>query len=148
FTYKAYAETVVPPDQLLVNRPSSGAKILDRNGKLLYQYVDDIEGLRKPVALSDVSPAFVAATIATEDENFFSNPGVNMKGLVRAGLENFNILDKQSRLLQGTGGSSITQQLVKNVYVPLQDRDKRSLTRKLQEVVYSIELTKRYDKDQ
>src|SRR5262249_11566823 len=140
--------TLVPPTELVINRPSSGAKILDRNGKLLYQYVDDVDGLRQPVQLTDVSPAFLAATIATEGANFFANPGVNMKGLVRACLENLAVFNKEGPLLQGSGGSSITQQLVKNVYVRSSDRQKRSLTRKIQEVVYSLELSKRYDKRQ
>ncbi len=147
-TYKSYADTLVPPTELVVNRPSSGAKILDRNGKLLYQYVDDVDGLRQPVKLSDVSPAFLAASIATEDANYFSNPGINIKGLVRAAVENFNVKGNEPGLLHGTGGSSITQQLVKNLYVPPADRQKRSVSRKIQEIVYSIELTKRYDKSQ
>src|SRR6266496_740912 len=136
-TYKAYANSLVPPTDLVVNRPSSGARIFDRNGKLLYQYVDDVDGLRRPVNLAEVSPAFLAASIATEDANYFSNPGINIKGLVRAAVENFNVKGNESGLLRGTGGSSITQQLVKNLYVPLADRQKRSVSRKIQEVVYS-----------
>jgi len=147
-TYKSYADTLVPPTELIVNRPSTGATILDRNGKLLYRYVDDVDGLRQPVKLTDVSPTLLAASIATEDANYFSNPGINIKGLVRAAVENFNVKGNESGLLRGTGGSSITQQLVKNLYVPLADRQKRSVSRKIQEVVYSIELTKRYDKSQ
>ncbi|MPZ50481.1 MAG: hypothetical protein GEU75_14485 [Dehalococcoidia bacterium] len=146
-TYKAYADDLVPPDQLAINRPSAGAKIYDRNGTLLYEYVDDHDGIRIPTTLDQVSPAFLAATIATEDATFFQNPGVNPKGLLRAGWENFNPFD-DSGLLKGTGGSSITQQLVKNVYIPMEQRRERSLDRKMREIVYSLELTKRYDKAQ
>jgi membrane peptidoglycan carboxypeptidase len=146
--YDSYAKTLVPPDQLSINRPSAGAKILDRNGKLLYQYVDDTDGMRKPVKLDEVSPAFLAATIATEDRNFFDNPGVNPRGLVRATWENFNPMNDESGLLKGTGGSSITQQLVKNVYIPQNKRFLRSIDRKAREIVYAVELTKRYDKSQ
>jgi membrane peptidoglycan carboxypeptidase len=146
--YRSYANGLVPPDQMAVNHPSAGAKILDRNGKLLYQYVDDKEGLRDPVSLDQVSPAFLAATIATEDYTFFTNPGVSHSGLIRAALENLNPFQDNKELLRGTGGSSITQQLVKNVYISPDERSKRSIDRKLREVVYAIELTKRYDKDQ
>jgi membrane peptidoglycan carboxypeptidase len=145
--YSSYANDLVPPDEYFVNHPSAGAKIYDRNGKLLYQFLDDREGLRYPVDLKDVSPAFLAATIATEDYNFFDNPGVNHTGLVRAAVENLNPFNDDD-LLEGTGGSSITQQLVKNVYITAEDRSKRSLERKFREVVYAIELTKRYSKDQ
>jgi membrane peptidoglycan carboxypeptidase len=146
--YRSYASELVPPDQLALNNPSMGARILDRNGTLLYEFVDDKQGIRFPVGLQDVSPVFLAATIATEDSNFFVNPGVNPKGLARAAWENFRPLTEDGELLQGTGGSSITQQLVKNVYIPEEQRHERSIDRKAREIVYSIELTKRYDKAQ
>jgi membrane peptidoglycan carboxypeptidase len=73
---------------------------------------------------------------------------VNHKGLVRAGIENLNPFQDDKDLLQGAGGSSITQQLVKNVYISPEDRAKRSIDRKMREVVYALELTKRYSKDQ
>ena len=47
-----------------------------------------------------------------------------------------------------TGGSSITQQLVKSVYIAEKDRQKRSADRKLKEIIYALELTERYSKDQ
>lgn len=146
-TYDSYAKELVPPDMLDINRPSVGARILDRNGNLLYQYIDDEQGIRKPIPLSEVSPAFLAATIATEDANFFQNPGVNTRGLLRAARENIGpFLDGEE--LEGTGGSSITQQLVKNVYIPEEQRTDRSIERKIREIVYSVELTKRYSKTQ
>ena len=46
--YNSYADELVAPDELAINQPSYGAKILDRNGKLLYEYVDDKSGLRRP----------------------------------------------------------------------------------------------------
>jgi membrane peptidoglycan carboxypeptidase len=146
-TYESYARDLVPPEELAVNRPSAGAIILDRNGKLLYRYVDDKEGLRYPVRLDQVSPAFLAATIATEDANFFTNPGVNVRGLVRAARENVGPLLREEEL-SGTGGSSITQQLVKNLYIAGDERAERSLDRKARELVFALELTKRYPKTQ
>ncbi|MER3421649.1 MAG: penicillin-binding protein, partial [Chloroflexota bacterium] len=122
------------------------AKIYDRHGKLLYEFEDETEGLRNPVKLHDISPYLIEATIATEDASFYSNPGVNVRGLVRAGIENFITAD--SGLFQGSGGSSITQQLVKNVFIPPEERYERSVARKLKETVFSLELTRRYSKNQ
>ncbi|HUS82569.1 MAG TPA: transglycosylase domain-containing protein, partial [Dehalococcoidia bacterium] len=144
-TYRVYASKMAPIEEVL-SQNAGGAKIYDRNGRLLYEYVDDLQGLRKPVPLSEMSWHLVNATIATEDASFYSNPGVNMKGLLRAAYENF--LPGNLEFLQGTGGSSITQQLVKNIYIPEAERQKRSIPRKLKETVYAIELTNRYSKNQ
>ena len=145
FVYRSYADDLVAPDELLINQPSFGAEIYDRNGVLLYEYVDDRTGLRRPVKLASVSPHFLAATISTEDDSFFRNPGVNIRGLLRAVWENTPI-GGQGDLFSGSGGSSITQQLVKNVYIAEEERQKRSINRKLKETVFALELTQRYDK--
>jgi membrane peptidoglycan carboxypeptidase len=144
--YLSYSRDLVAPDEVLAKQSSGGAKIYDRNGHLLYEFVDDLSGLREPVPLSEVSPWLVDATIATEDSDFYSNPGVNIKGLIRAAYENF--FPGNLGLLKGSGGSSITQQLVKNVYIPEAERSERSIPRKLKETVYALELTRRYSKDQ
>jgi len=115
--YQNIADGLVAPDELAINQPSYGARILDRNGKLLYEYVDDRSGLRRPVKLGDISEAFLAATISTEDDSFFTNPGINIQGLARAAWENFSPFSGTPGVFEGSGGSSITQQLVKNVYI-------------------------------
>lgn len=144
--YKSYTDGLVAPDELAINQPSYGARILDRNGKLLYEYVDDHSGLRRPVHLGDISDAFLATTISTEDDSFFTNPGVNLNGLLRAGWANLSPLANKDAY--NGGGSSITEQLVKNVYIPEQDRQKRLISRKIKETIYALELTNRYSKDQ
>jgi membrane peptidoglycan carboxypeptidase len=143
--YRVYANDMPPVEQVL-SQNAGGAQIFDRNGQPLYTFSDDLSGLRSPVPLSEVSPSLVKATVDTEDSSFYSNPGINIKGLLRAAYENF--LPGNLNFLQGTGGSSITQQFVKNVYIPEADRSKRSIDRKLKETVYAMELTKRYSKDQ
>jgi membrane peptidoglycan carboxypeptidase len=148
--FNHYTKGYVPPQQLALNQEVRGARIYDRNGNLLYEFVDDQAGIRLPVTLDQISPAMLAATIATEDSSFFTNPGVNPKGLVRAAWENFGpFLKKQDdQALEGSGGSSITQQLVKNVYIPEEDRQKRSLDRKLTEAAYALQITANNDKQQ
>jgi len=144
--YRSYADDLVPIEEVLAQQSAGGAKIYDRNGRLLYEYMDDLAGLRQPVPLSGVSKYLIDATVATEDSTFYSNPGVNIKGLLRAAYENF--FPGNLGFLKGTGGSSITQQLVKNVYISEAERQKRSISRKLKETVYAVELTNRYSKDQ
>jgi membrane peptidoglycan carboxypeptidase len=102
--------------------------------------------LRAPVKLDEISPWMIAATISTEDASYWDNPGVNYRGLVRAGLEYLNLREADSA--SSTGGSSITQQLVKNIYIEPEERTERSVKRKMKETVYAIELTDRYSKDQ
>ncbi|MGE0060109.1 MAG: transglycosylase domain-containing protein [Dehalococcoidia bacterium] len=145
--YDYYVQDYVPPQALAVNAPSRGARIYDRNGELLYEYVDDNVGIRVPVSLDAISQNYIAATIATEDNTFFSNPGVNPKGLARAAWENLSPASG-GEVLEGSGGSSITQQLIKNVYIPQDERLERSLERKLKEAAFALELTGRFDKDQ
>ncbi len=82
--YDSYVNDLVPPEQTAINVPYRGARIYDRNGNLLYQFIDDKNGTRLPVELGDVSDTFLAATIATEDRSFYTNPGVNVRGLARA----------------------------------------------------------------
>jgi membrane peptidoglycan carboxypeptidase len=144
--YARYAAAFDAPSSVGINQPRSGARIYDRNGNLLYRFVDEREGLRQPIALSDASPNLIAATIAAEDSSFYDNTGVNTRGLIRAATENLNPFG--GNFLGGSGGSSITQQLVKNVYFPVEERDDRTFQRKARETVYAIEMTKRYSKDQ
>ncbi|MDP9238238.1 MAG: penicillin-binding protein [Chloroflexota bacterium] len=144
--YRSYANGLESPDIAIAKQPSGGAEIYDRNGNLLYQYVDDRSGLRSPVKLADISPWMIAATISTEDASFWSNPGVNTRGLIRAGLEAAHL--RSADAASNTGGSSITQQLVKNIYIAQADRSKRSYSRKAKETIYAIELSRRYSKDQ
>ncbi|MDP2948339.1 MAG: transglycosylase domain-containing protein, partial [Chloroflexota bacterium] len=103
-------------------------------------------GLRNPVPLTEISPWLVQATISTEDASFYDNPGVNVRGVLRAAVENLTPFGPG--FLKGSGGSSITQQLVKNVYIPEKERSQRSIGRKIKEVVMALELRRRYADDQ
>ena len=144
--YNEFIATVVPPEELLAQLPRGGARIYDRNGTLLYEFFDDAGGLRRPVPLSDISPALIDATVATEDSDFWENNGLNTRGLVRAAWENVSPFG--GSLFEGSGGSSITQQLAKNVYIPREERAKRSVERKLKEAAIALELTNQYSKEQ
>jgi membrane peptidoglycan carboxypeptidase len=94
--------------------------------------------------LDSVSPWVVRATVSTEDANFFTNPGLNFKGIVRAAVANL----AGDTLFGAGGGSSITQQLAKNVLIPPDERYARSPLRKVKEALYAIELNRRYTKEE
>ncbi|MGE3960177.1 MAG: penicillin-binding protein [Dehalococcoidia bacterium] len=148
--YDEIAADVVPPEQLIAEQSRGGARILDRNGALLYEFVDELSGLRRPVALEDMSQWLIDATVAVEDPTFYENNGLNTRGLVRATVENFApfLMGDEGEFLEGSGGSSITQQLAKNIYIPREERLERSVDRKIKETVIALELTKKYSKDQ
>ena len=145
-TYTSAIADVVPPEQLLARYSRGGARIYDRHGTLMYEFVDELSGLRRPVKISEVSPWITKATISVEDPDFEDNVGVNYRGLLRAALENFSPFG--GSFLGGSGGSSITQQLAKNVYIPREQRSERSVTRKIKETAIAVELTNKYSKDQ
>jgi membrane peptidoglycan carboxypeptidase len=134
-----------PQELILATR---GVEILDRNGQPLFTFEADEPGSGRITPLSDVPNSVVDATVATEDANFWSNPGgLSIKGLARAAYENLAFWENGG-LFRGSGGSGITQQLAKNLYIAPEDRASRSPTRKIKEAMYAFELDRRYSKEQ
>lgn len=116
-------------------RFSVGTQIFDRNGVLLYEiFVDEN---RIPIKLVDLPPHVYQAAVAIEDQNFYHHFGIDAQGLVRAVVANL----RGGRV---EGGSTITQQLVKNA---LLDRDK-NLQRKIKEAILAIATEMMYSKAQ
>jgi membrane peptidoglycan carboxypeptidase len=135
--------TMDTPEERLAAR-GGGARIFDRNGVLLYQFLDERYGYQEPVPLGQISPHVRDATIAAEDASFYDNSGLNVRGIARAAVENFASGD----ILEGSGGSSITQQLAKQLYFSQEEREQRSVSRKMREAAIALQLTNDYDKDQ
>jgi len=144
--YQMYADDLIPPEVVIAQNSWQGSIFFDRHGEFLYQAVDPLVGLHEPVPLSNISPYMIAATIAVEDASFYHNPGVNFRGLARAFLENFTPFGPG--FLKGSGGSSITQQLVRNLYISEEERFERKIGRKIKEIVLALELKRLYDDDQ
>ncbi len=144
-TYYSGIDTSLQSPEAAIAGRGGGARIFDRNGVLLYEFLDEQYGRQERVTLAQISPLIQNATIAAEDASFYDNPGINVKGLARAGVEN---LKPGDTFLEGSGGSSITQQLVKQIYFTPQERQERSFTRKIREASLAIQLTKDYDKKQ
>ena len=151
--YRSFADDLADPSAIVDAQQGLGtSRIYDSGGPagtLLYEYVDPLLGLRDPVRLREVSQYMIDATIATEDASFWSNQGVNFRGLIRAAWENLGL--SGGDFLAGSGGSSITQQLVKNVLIEPEERSGRTIERvrgKIKETILAIELTDRYSKEQ
>lgn len=107
--------------------------IYDRNGEILGQYFVE---KREIVPYNQIPDSLVKSVIASEDRDFYSHNGVNIRGIFRAFLVNI----RHFRVVQG--GSTITQQLAKVLFTDME----RSLKRKIFEVFCAWEIEKHYDK--
>lgn len=145
FVYKYYAIARTLPDVSgLRDRASQfqTTRILDRNGQLLYELLDPTAGRRNYIPLENISPNLIAATIATEDKEFYTNPGFDPIAIVRALWQNYVTGG------QGGGASTITQQLARALLLSPEERIQRTVTRKAREIILAAEITRRYTKDE
>jgi len=125
----------LPSPDKVVRRDGFSTTIYDRNGEVLYDIYN--EERRSPVEFEDVPDYLKQATIAIEDKNFYKHSGFDPLGMVRGA----------SRLLtrgRAQGGSTLTQQLVKNVLLS----SERTVTRKMKEFVLATQIEARYSKDE
>ena len=110
----------------------------DRTGKtLLFQDYDALK--RIPVKGDQINPYMKQATVAVEDKNFYHEGAFDVRGIIRAGV---NDVTNRSGGLQG--GSTITQQLVK---LNQNWTDNRTITRKVKEIILAVDLEREYSKD-
>ncbi len=135
-TFGFFARDLPSPDHLQDRTTSQTTKIFDRNGKLLYNVFDDEN--RTLVTLDKIPKTLRNATISTEDKNFYKNQGFDVSGILRS-ARNLVVEHK----IMG-GGSTITQQLVKNTLLT----NEVSLVRKIKELILSVQIERRYTKDQ
>lgn len=122
------------PDEI-VRREGFSTKILDRDGDVLYDIFEDER--RTLVTLDEIPDNLENATIAIEDKNFYKHGGFDFFGTLR-GLSRFITRGRAQ------GGSTITQQLVKNVLLT----PERSVFRKIKELVLAIQIERKYEKDE
>ena len=141
--YYAIAATLPSVEDLKANASQfETTRIYDRNGNLIYEILDPNAGFRTYISLEDMSPYIVAATIATEDKDFYSNPGFDFLGIVRALWQNYT---------SGTivsGASTITQQLARTLLMTPEERVQETVQRKAREIILAAEITRRYSKDE
>lgn len=132
-TQQRYQQQVTTLEDIL---PKDSLKMYDAHGTLIYQMLD--QGLQTSVSLDQISSSLVHAEIAIEDQYFWSNPGYDITGIVRAFLADLT----HGRVV--SGGSTITQQVIKNAIVGNQD----TIVRKLQEIILAPVITRYYTKQQ
>ena len=125
----------LPSPDKVVRREGFSTKILDRNGKPLYDIFSDQK--RTPIDFKEIPETLKEATIAIEDKNFYKHKGFDPLGMARGFTRIFTRGYAQ-------GGSTLTQQLVKNVLLT----SERSIMRKIKEFVLAIQIEKRYTKDE
>ena len=125
----------LPSPDKIVRTQGFSTKILDRNGSLLYDVYANQN--RTPVALTDIPLYLRQATVSIEDKNFYKHQGFDPVGILRGFLRIFT----RGRM---AGGSTLTQQLVKNVLLT----NDRTVVRKVKEFVLAIQIEKKYSKDE
>jgi len=136
--YAAWVSRDLPDPNMLLNRDvAQSTQIYDRTGKvLLYEIHGDEK--RTLVKIEDIPDYSQWATISIEDKEFYNHHGIYWRGLVRAVLN--SVVKRQK--IQGT--STLTQQLVKNAILT----NERSIERKVRELVLSLQIERRYTKEQ
>src|SRR3990167_3145318 len=128
--------TQIPNPSDLSNRDIAAAtKIYDKKGELLYDIYQDQN--RTPVKLTDIPDYVKEATISIEDKDFYKHGGFSIIGITRSLFD----LIVYRRV---EGGSTLTQQLVKNALLS----GERTVTRKLKEFILAIQVERTYSKDQ
>ncbi|MBE3143395.1 MAG: transglycosylase domain-containing protein, partial [Planctomycetes bacterium] len=116
-------------------------RILDRNKNVLYEVIDPNAGRRTYVKLDKISPYLIAATIATEDKEYYNHPGFDPVAILRALWQNYTSGGIAS------GASTITQQLARLLLFSPTERADRTYERKAREIVLASEITRRYSKE-
>ena len=132
-----FAPQIPDPQTIITRRVNEATKILDREGKTVLFNVHGDE--KRTIIPFDQMPHYLKkAVITAEDANFYSHEGLDINGVIRA----ISVNIKDRGLTQG--GSTITQQLVKN---SLLGREK-TFSRKFKELVLALQIEQRFEKDQ
>ncbi|OGM99627.1 MAG: hypothetical protein A3B91_03940 [Candidatus Yanofskybacteria bacterium RIFCSPHIGHO2_02_FULL_41_29] len=137
-SYFIYLQRTIPdPETLIARKVGESTKIYDSSGKVLLY---DIHGEEKRTVIpwDQISDYVKNATLATEDDDFYSHRGLDIKGIARAFIRDIQNIE----LAQG--GSTITQQLVGNALVGRQ----QTIGRKIREAILAIEVERRFTKDE
>ncbi len=126
---------------LPTNLETPSIRITDRNGRLLYDILPEQGGRHAVLSFNNIPQCIKDATISVEDKNFYSNPGIDLGGIIRALW-----MDVRGGEVVA-GGSTITQQVARNLLLSQNERDEVSLRRKLREAVLAWELTQKLSKN-
>jgi len=122
----------------IYNPPKLSTKIYDKNGVLLYQFYENEN--RSWITLNQIPNNLILATLAIEDKDFYKHHGFSIRGIFQAIIYNFKKNDEE----KPRGGSTITQQLVKNIFLS----GEKSWQRKIKEAVLTIMLENKLSKNE
>ena len=125
------------PDQFETRQVSQSTKLYDRTGEVVLYEIHG-EEKRTIIPFGEIPETLKEATIATEDDDFYNRPAFDWRGILRA------LWVDIKNLSFSQGGSTITQQLAKNVFLS----SEKTITRKLKELVLAIQMESRYSKDE
>ncbi len=125
-------------DQLATYQPPIVTRFYSTDGRLLEEYAKEH---RLFMPISDVPSLVKSAFISAEDKNFYEHPGIDLTGILRAALKNIIASSRGKKSL--VGGSTITQQVVKNFLLTKE----KSINRKVKEAILSFKITKVFSKD-
>lgn len=134
-TYIAFAKDLGSKESIM-NRNDAGITLLDRNEKPFFTFYQAKQ--KKIIPLTEIPKQMQQSVIASEDKDFYNHPGFSIRGIARSFVANLH----QGELAQG--GSTLTQQLVKNALLNPQ----KNFLRKYQEVVLASEIERRYKKNE
>lgn len=137
FVFFYYSRYLPDPNAWQDRKVIESTKIYDRKNKILLYEIHG-EEKRTVIAFDQIPKIIKDATIVAEDAEFYNHSGINFRGISRAVLA--DIRDK--KILEG--GSSITQQLIKNAYLT----PERTINRKIKELILAITLERKYSKDE
>jgi membrane peptidoglycan carboxypeptidase len=142
FAYYRKDLDAIRPGELAKRVQTTVTKYLDRNGNLLWEDKGDGD-YKLVVDGKDINNYMKQATVAIEDKDFYKHGGVSMTGIFRSLVNNANGGSTQ-------GGSTLTQQLVKQVFFAdeAQKRGLNGVPRKIKEMILAIEVERMYNKDQ
>lgn len=132
-----FAKDLPNPEEITERRVVESTKIYDRTGKIILYDVHG-EEKRTVIPFEEIPQHLKGATIVIEDDNFYHHFGLDWKGILRAALANL----QGKKIAQG--GSTITQQFIKNAILT----PERTLTRKIKEAILAIEMEIKYSKDE
>jgi penicillin-binding protein 1A len=138
YTYQALAENMPELDNYASTELAQTSVVYDAEGKV----VDELYGVqnRFVVSLDEIDPMLQSAVVAIEDHRFYEHRGLDFAAIGRAALENIQTLSIQE------GGSTITQQLVKNTYIAQEQRYIPSFRRKFVEASLAWQYEKEHSK--
>lgn len=130
------------PDQLAKSVQTTVSKYYDRNGVLLWEDKGS-DNYKIVVDSNDIAAVMKQATVSVEDRDFYKHGGISITGIVRAGLSNLTGGGETQ------GGSTLTQQLIKQVFFAQDSQTNRlDVSRKIKEAILAIEVERMYTKDQ